>query len=127
MQKNQVIFLMVIDKAKKCYYFDVKNLLELYSSKWLRSKKATIINNDNFFQNALKDALKYQNIENKPQRILKIKPYFSKYNWEGIEFPAGTEEWGKFEKNNKTIALAICAIKYKNDSCCIQIEIYPKA
>ena len=105
MQKNQVIFLMVIDKAKKCYYFDVKNLLELYFSKWLRSKKATIINNDNFFQNALKDALKYQNIENKPQRILKIKPYFSKYNWEGIEFPAGTKEWGEFEKNNKTIAL----------------------
>ena len=32
MRKNQVVFLMVNDKAKRCYYFDVKNLLELYSS-----------------------------------------------------------------------------------------------
>ena len=32
MRKNQVVFLMVNDKAKRCYYFDVRNLLELYSS-----------------------------------------------------------------------------------------------
>ena len=91
MGKNQVIFLMVNDKAKKCYYFDVKNLLELCSSEWLRSKKAAMINNDNCFQNASNNALNYQNIENKPQRMLKIKPYISKYNWEGIEFPVRTK------------------------------------
>ena len=45
------------------YYFAVKNLSELYSLGWLRSKKEAIINNDNNFQNALHNALNYQNIE----------------------------------------------------------------
>ena len=62
---------------------------ELYSLGWLRSKKEAIINGDNDFQNALYDALNYQNIERDPQRILKLKPYINKYNWEGIEFLAG--------------------------------------
>ena len=39
------------------YYFAVKNLPELYSLGWLRSKKEAIINDDNDFQNALDDAL----------------------------------------------------------------------
>ena len=30
-RKNQVILLLVNDEAEKCYYFAVKNLLELYS------------------------------------------------------------------------------------------------
>ena len=82
-------------------------MLELYSSQWLKTKKERIINNDNTFQNALDDTLSYQNIERNPQRITKIKPYISKYNWEGIEFPAGPKEWEKFEQNNKTIILNI--------------------
>ena len=42
-----------------------------------------------------------------PERISKLKPYINKYNWEGIDFPAGPKEWQKFEQNNKTIALNI--------------------
>ena len=42
-----------------------------------------------------------------PQRISKLKPYINKYNWEGIDFPAGPKEWIKFEKNNETIALNV--------------------
>ena len=87
---------MINDDAKKCYYFAVKNLLELHSSQWLKSKKAAIINGNNDFQNALYDALNYQNIETHPERISKINPYISKYNWEGIEFPAGSKDWKKF-------------------------------
>ena len=46
------------------YYFAVKNLLELNSSGWLRAKKEAIINNNNNnFEDALDDALNYQNIE----------------------------------------------------------------
>ena len=30
---------MINDEAKKYHYFAVKNLLEFYSSDWLRSKK----------------------------------------------------------------------------------------
>ena len=84
---------------------------ELNSLGWLRGKKEAIINNDNCFQNALDDALNYQNIEKDPQRISKLKPYINKYNWEGIDFPAGPKEWQKFERNNKTIALNILFIQ----------------
>ena len=83
---------------------------ELNSSGWLRAKKAEIINNDNSFQNALDDALNYQNIKTNPERISKLKPYINKYNWEGIDFPAGPKEWKKSEQNTKTIALNILFI-----------------
>ena len=53
-------------------------MLELYSSHWLRCKKAAIINGDNDFQNALNEALNYQNIETHPERISKIKLYISR-------------------------------------------------
>ena len=68
-RKNQVILLMINNEANNCYYFAVKNLSELYSLDWLRSKKEAIINGDNNFQNALNDALNYQNIETHPERI----------------------------------------------------------
>ena len=91
-RKNQVILLMINDEANNCYYFAVKNLSELYSLGWLRSKKEAIINGDNDFQNALDDALNYQNIEKDPQKISKLKPYINKNNWEGIEFSTGPKE-----------------------------------
>ena len=47
-----------------------------------------------------------------PQRKSKLKPYINKYNWEGIDFPAGPKEWKKFERNNKTIALNILFIPH---------------
>ena len=78
--KNQVILLMINDEANNCYYFALKHLSELYSLGWLRSKKEAIINGDNDFQNALDDALSYQNIERLPKRTSKLKPYINKYN-----------------------------------------------
>ena len=92
---------MINDEANNCYYFALKNLSELNSS---------IINSDFDFEDALDDELNYQNIETHPERILKLKPYINKYNWKGIDFPAGPKECIKFEKNNKTIALAVLYI-----------------
>ena len=96
---------MINDEANNFYYFAVKNLSELNSSGWLRAKKEAIINNDNNnnnnnndFQNALDDSLDYETIQKDSQRISKIKLYINKYNWEGINFPAGSKEWQKFEK-----------------------------
>ena len=114
-RKNQVILLMIYDEANNCYYFTVKNLSELYSLEWLKSKKEEIINGDNSFQNALNDALNYQIIETHPERISKLKPYINKYNWERIEFPAGPKEWKKFERNNKIIALNILFIQHNTE------------
>ena len=67
-------------------------LSELFSLGWLKSKKEALINGDNNFQNALDDALNYQNIERDPQRISKLKPYVNKYNSEGIDFPTGPKD-----------------------------------
>ena len=103
---------MINDDGNNCYYFAVKNLSELYSLGWLRSKKEAIINGDNNFQNALDDALNYQNIERNPQRRSKLNPYINKYDWEGIEFPARPKDWKRFERNNKTIALNISFIPH---------------
>ena len=62
------------------------------------------------FKRCLVDALNYQNIKRNPERISKLKPYINKYNWKGIKFLAGPEEWIKFERNNKTIALNVLYI-----------------
>ena len=93
---------MINDEANKDYYFNIKNLSELNSLGWLQGKKEAIINNNNNnnFQKALDDALNYQTIETHIERISKLKPYVNKYNWKGINFPAGSKEWQKFERNN---------------------------
>ena len=111
-RKNQVILLMISSKANNYNYFAVKKLSEFNSSGWLRGKKETIISGDNDFENALDDALNYQNIKTNPERISKLKPYINKYNWEGIEFPVGPKDWIKFERNNKTIALNVLYIPH---------------
>ena len=77
--KNQVIVLMINDEVNNFYYFAVKNLLELNSSRWLKAKKDAIINdnntdNDNDFEDALDDALKNR------ERISALKHYINKYN-----------------------------------------------
>ena len=72
-RKNQVILLMINGKAEKCYYFAVKNLLELYSFEWLRSKKAAMISDDNDFQNALNDALDYQTLKKPHKKYQKLR------------------------------------------------------
>ena len=83
---------MINNQVNNCYYFAVKNMLELNSLGWLRGKEEILISNDNFFQNALNDALNYQTIETNPERISKIKSYINKYNWKAIDFPAGPKD-----------------------------------
>ena len=61
-RENNALLLMINDD-EKYYYFAVKSKLELYSSEWLRSKKESITNEDNCFQNALNDSLDYQRIK----------------------------------------------------------------
>ena len=104
---------MINDEAKNCYYFAIKNLLELNSLGWLGGRKEAIINGDNTFQKALDDSLNYQKIETHLERISNNVPYDGGYNWEGIEFPAGSKDCKKFEQNNKTIALNVLFVPYK--------------
>ena len=117
-RQKRVILLMINDQAER-YYSAVKNLLELNSTEWLKSKKVEITNNNNCFLNALDDTLNYQNIETHPERILKIKPDISKCNWEGVEFPAGSKDWQKFGKNNDTISLNILYLPSNTKEICV--------
>ena len=47
-------------------------------------------------------SLNYHNINHHPERTSKLKPFINNYNWEDIEFPSGSKDWRKFERNNKT-------------------------
>ena len=118
-RENNVLLLMINDDDddddEKYYYFAVKSKLELYSSEWLRSKKESITNEDNCFQNALNDSLDYQTIKTHPERISKLKPYINKYNWKDIKFPSDKEDWKKFEQNNKKIALNILFVPHNKE------------
>ena len=58
-QENNAL-LLTINDDEKYYYSAVKSKLKLYSSECLISKKESITNEDNSFQNALNDALHYQ-------------------------------------------------------------------
>ena len=107
-RKNNALLIMINDDDNDGkYYFAVKSKLELYSSEWVKSKKESITNEDNCFQNALSDLLDYQRFKKDPQEIWKRKPYINQYNWKGIKFPSDKENWKKFEQNNKEIALNI--------------------
>ena len=66
----------------------------------------------------------FQTIEKDPQRISKLKPCINKYNWEEINFPAGSKEWQKFEQDNNTIALNVLHVttQHKKNKFCIQIK-----
>ena len=83
----------MINDDEKYYYFAAKSKLESYSSEWLKSKKESITNGDNCFQNALNDSLDYQRIKKDPQKILKLKSYINQYNWKDIKLPLDKEEF----------------------------------
>ena len=96
------------------YYIHKINLKRgksyIKSPEWILKKRATINpkNKDNkCFQYPITVALNHQNIESHSERLSNIKPFIDKYNWKGIDFPAGIKDWKKFERNNKTIALNI--------------------
>ena len=83
------------------------------SPDWIKSKKA-IINptnkNDNkCFQYAKTAALIHKEIGKKSQRISKVEPFISRYNWVGLNYLSKKDDCKKFKKNSSTIAaFAIC-------------------
>ena len=85
------------------------------SPDWIKTKKATInpINkNDNkYFQYPGTIALNHKNLRKNPERILKIKLFIDKHNWEGVNYPSVKDDCKKIEKNNVTIALNVLYAK----------------
>ena len=93
-----MVLLIIYSKPKKCYYyFAVKSMLELCSSKWLKNKKVVINNNNSSFQNSLNDAFNCYNIKTDPERISKVSLFIRQYNWKGMEFLSHHEYRKQFE------------------------------
>ena len=67
-------------------------------------------------------ALNHQKINHHPERISKLIPFISKYNWDGINFPVGEKEWKTFERNNSDIALNILSVLYNKKDIVTQYE-----
>ena len=86
------------------------------SPEWLKNKGVTInpknTTDNNCFQYAITAALNNQNIDHHPERISKLKPFISNYNWDNINFPAGHKDYSTFEKNNSNIAIDILFVPY---------------
>ena len=85
------------------------------SPKLLKNKKATINpknNDDKCFQYALTVAYLMQQIQNNPERILKIKSFIDQYNWKDIDVSSRRKDWKKFESNNKSIAVNILYVPH---------------
>ena len=84
---------------------------------WIKNKRVTInpqnTGDNKCFQYAITTALNYQNINRHPERISKLKSFTNNYNWKDIEFPSHSNDWRKFECNNKAIALNILYVPYK--------------
>ena len=84
------------------------------SPKWLKDKKSTInskINDHKCFQYAATLALNFDNIDNHPEKISKIRPFIDQYNWQDVDFPPTNKDWKKFELNDK-VALNILYIPH---------------
>ena len=88
--------------------------LRVDSPNWKKNKKATIIpknNDDKYFQYAVTVALNYEEIRKNSESISHINRFINKYNWTGINYPSGKDDWKIFEKNNPTITLNVLYAK----------------
>ena len=67
------------------------------SPEWIADKRATINpknKDDNCFKYSIILALHHNEFKNHPEKISNEHHLFScGYNWEGVEFPAGTKDW----------------------------------
>ena len=79
------------------------------SPKSIEKKKATInpqnIKDNYCFAYLIIAALHHEEIKKDLQRISKLKPYVSNYNWKGIKFSSGQKDWKTFERKKKTLLL----------------------
>ena len=90
------------------------------SPEWIKNKRSTTNpkNNDyKCFQYAVTVALNCDKINKHHQRISKIKPFISQYNWSDIDFPSTSKDWKNFELNNESIN--ILYVPHKTRKICL--------
>ena len=84
----------------KCHEINFKvNGSYIDSTDWIKKEKAAInlINkkDNKYFQCAIKFAL---NHEKHPEAITRIKLFIDRYNWEGIDYRSGKDDWKNLRK-----------------------------
>ena len=89
------------------------------SPNWIKNTHKKTINpintkDNRCFQYAVTVTLNHEETKKDLPKITKIKPFISKYNSEGINFPPEIDDWKKLEKNNVTIALNVLYAKKEN-------------
>ena len=57
-----------------------------------------------------------------PESITKLKLCINNYNWKDINFPAGPDDWNKFETYNKDITLNILSVPHNKEKVNIQYK-----
>ena len=112
MKANEFVFEYVHLLYYKCHKMNPnRSGLYIDSLDWIKNKKATInpVNrkDNKYFQYPVTVTLNYEEIEKDPEKTTKFKPFISKYNQDGTNYPSQKEDWKKFEKNNAAIALNV--------------------
>ena len=86
------------------------------SPEWIASEKAIIYPTNvgnRCFEYSIVVALRHKEVKNHPERIQGNHHLFScDYNWHGIDFLAGIEDWKRFEIINETIAFNILEVPH---------------
>ena len=110
----------IFERVDLLYYYLHKISLNRVGSytvfpELLKAKRATINpknKNNESFKYAKTPALNHEKVDKNPQRITKIEPFIDTYNWKDIKFSSHSNDWKKFEQNNRTIALNILYVPY---------------
>ena len=107
MKSSDFIFDCVNLLYYKCHRINQNHVGSYVDSPdWIKKAAINSINNDDkCFQYAATIALNHEKIGENSQRLSKIKPFINKYDWKGINYPSGKDNWKKFEENNSTITL----------------------
>ena len=106
---NEVLFTNVdfhqLNLARGSSYLPLPN--------WMARKK-TIINPQNKYQECFKWAViaasRWEEINNNPERISKLKSFEKDFDWSGIGFPVSFKDISKFEFRNQ-ISINLLAIE----------------
>ena len=96
MKSNNFIFTCVNLLQYKCHKINLNcGGSSIGSPNWIKSKKATtssINDNDKCSQYTAAAALNHEEIRKNSQ---KIKSFINKYNWRGLNYPSGKDDWKK--------------------------------
>ena len=95
---------------------------------WLARKKAIInpkVEDQECFKWAVITASRWEEINNNPERISKLKRFEKDFNWSGIGFPVSVKDISKFEFRNR-LSINLLGIEGKQIYICRKVGNYKR-